>query len=116
IGQGTSDADDETAKSKGTLESQINRDHGSSDNLEDEIASTQANRQSQLALISKTMDELAPEDKQLIELSFVSGLKHREIAKILGKNPKQIGSELIRAKEKLRKLVNKKLLGEKKNL
>jgi DNA-directed RNA polymerase specialized sigma24 family protein len=62
------------------------------------------------------MEVLEQEERQLLEWSFVDGLKQREIAARMGKNVKQIGSELNRAEEKLRRLVNEKTLSEKKNL
>ena len=62
------------------------------------------------------MNEMEPAESQMIRWSFIDGLKQREIAEKLGKNTKQIGSELSRAKEKLKKLVNEKMLVERKNL
>jgi RNA polymerase sigma factor (sigma-70 family) len=99
-----------------TLEDEVNWDFGGWGSLQTVDASAAANTVDLKKLMSVAMDELKLAERQMIELSVIGGLKQREVAERLNKNPKQIGIELNRAKKKLKKLVGEKMLIEKKTL
>jgi len=75
-----------------------------------------ANRADERRIQQEALDELSEHEKQILTLRHVKQLKQREIAELTKKNVKQIGVELKRAEEKLRKLVVTKTLNEKKHL
>ena len=75
-----------------------------------------ANRADERRIQQEALDELSDYEKQILDLRVVKQLKHFDIAERTGKNVKQIGVELARAEEKLRKLVAAKTLSEKKHL
>jgi RNA polymerase sigma factor (sigma-70 family) len=79
-------------------------------------ASVIANRRDQTAMMSEALNELEPDERKLIELSFIGGLKQREIGERLGIGTSSVGVRINRAKAKLKKLVGEKILGEKKSL
>ena len=110
----SSDLGDEKAPS--TLEGKLNPEFSGWTAHSIASGSSAADQVDRLKLMSEAMNEMEPAESQMIRWSFIDGLKQREIAEKLGKNTKQIGSELSRAKEKLKKLVNEKMLVERKNL
>jgi RNA polymerase sigma factor (sigma-70 family) len=111
---GSSDKDDEQATSN--LEGKINREYSGWSAHAHAGGPAAANRADQMRLISEAMGELSPKDRLILELRHLGGLKHRAIAEQVGESTGQIGKELERAEEKLRKIVNTKLLIEKRTL
>jgi len=99
-----------------SLESKINPEQLDWSATKIVTASASAERLDQKRLMSEAMEELTPIERQMIELSVIGGLKHREIAERMGKKTSQIGIELNRIKEKLRKLISQKMLKDKRSL
>jgi RNA polymerase sigma factor (sigma-70 family) len=112
-GQASYDDDDKASAS--SLEGKVNRDYGDWGVHITADPSAAANRLDQKNMMSETLKELELGERRIIELSILDQLKHKEIAKELNINVKQVGSQLNRAKAKLKKLVEKKMLNEKKN-
>ena len=117
----TDEADEESSnlgdeQAPGTLEGKLNPEFSGWTAHVNASGPTSADRVDRLKLMSDALSEMESEESQMIKWRFIEGLKQREIAERLKKNPKQIGSELKRATDKLRKLVNEKTLTERKNL
>ena len=117
----TDEADEESSnlgdeQAPSTLEGKLNPEFSGWTAHSHASGPTSADKVDRLKLMSDALSEMESEESQMIKWSFIDGLKQREIAERLKKNPKQIGSELKRATDKLRKLVNEKTLTERKNL
>ena len=109
---GLDEPEDEKAPS--TLEGKMNRERA--DWSSHAVAGDAASHSDNQRLMLEAMEELSDQERQMLELRFVGQLKQKEIADRMGKNVKQIGSELNRAEKKLKKLVADKMLSERKNI
>ncbi len=65
-------------------------------------------RESEHAQLRECIKKLTPEHQTVLELKYVHGLKEREIAEILGVPTKTAGMRILRAREKLRGMLNGK--------
>lgn len=61
--------------------------------------------------LTRTFQQLKPQERILLWLAYVEGSGHREIAKALGLGEKSIRVLLFRARQKLARLLKKKGLG-----
>ena len=61
----------------------------------------------QKIVLRRAMDKLKPEYKQVLYLSFFEGFSNDEAAEIMKKSERQIRNLLYRAKESLRKILEK---------
>ena len=57
--------------------------------------------------IKKVLPELSPAYRKTIELYYIDGLKHNEIAKKLGVSPNTSKTNLMKAKAKMKELLSK---------
>lgn len=67
----------------------------------------QTDQHAEIGLAMKTLDQLLPQDRELIVWKYVDGLSSREIAKILDKSPGTVSVAIHRAIHRLKEILKK---------